>query len=161
MRHIIHILILLWLSTAASACLAEELPTLAIIIASDVNIAPIKVLPKNELSLIYWRKKQYWQGGIRMRPVNLHAEHPLRLQFSKTVLGSLPSRQTSYWNGLYFHGTNPPHSLQSEEAVIRFVSSTKGSIGYIDACKADARVKTVLWIKSNRITTHKPNFNCQ
>lgn len=139
---------------------AEEARPLAVIVASNPEIAIAQQLNARELGAIYWKKKQYWQGGARIHPVNLHAEHPLRIYFSKAVLGSLPSEQGDYWNGLYFHGTTPPYSVQSEEAVLRYVSITKGAIGYVDACKLDDRVKPLLWIENSTISPSKPNFNC-
>jgi len=139
---------------------AEESHPLAVIVSSTPEIAVIQQIATRELSLIYWRKKQYWEDGVRIHPVNLHAEHPLRMYFSKAVLGSLPNEQADYWNGLYFHGTTPPYSLQSEESVLRYVGSTKGAVGYVDACKLDERVKPVLWITSNTISTSKPVLNC-
>ncbi len=145
----------------APSVFAEESRAMAVIVSSNPEIAAVQQLNTRDLELIYWKKKQYWQGGTRMRPVNLHAEHPLRIAFSKAVLGSLPSEQADYWNGLYFHGITPPYSLQSEEAVLRYVSITKGAIGYIDACRLDDRVKPVLWINDSNISNIKPAFNCQ
>jgi len=140
----------------AQTCLADEAQPLAVIVSSKPELAMVTQLAPHELSLIYWRKKQYWQDGVRIHPVNLHAEHPLRLSFSKTVLGSAPTDQNDYWNGLYFHGTTPPYSVQSEEAVLRYISDTKGAIGYVDACKVDTRVKAMLWIVNEKISATKP-----
>ncbi len=139
---------------------AEEPHPLAVIVSSNPEIAAVQQLASRELNLIYWRKKQYWQDGIRIHPVNLQSEHPLRIYFSKTVLGSLPNEQSDYWNGLYFHGTTPPYSVQSEEAVLRYVNITRGAIGYVDGCKLDSRVKPLLWIENGTISTSKPVFNC-
>lgn len=139
---------------------AEENPPLAIIVSSNPEIAFTQQLAVRELSQIYWRKKQYGPNSVRIHPVNLHAEHPLRLYFSKTVLGSLPNEQADYWNGLYFHGTTPPYSVQSEEAVLRYVSNTKGAIGYVNACKLDERVKPLLWLIDDSISASKPALNC-
>lgn len=139
---------------------AEESPPLAIIVSSNPEIAFTQQLAVRELSQIYWRKKQYWPNGVRIHPVNLHAEHPLRLYFSKTVLGTLPNEQADYWNGLYFHGTTPPYSVQSEEAVLRYVSNTRGAIGYVNACKLDERVKPLLWLADDSISASKPALNC-
>ena len=137
---------------------AEATPIIAIIVSSDAQIAPQKPIASNELSLIYWRKKQYLDGGQQVHPVNLHAEHPLRIAFSATVLKSLPKDQTDYWNGIYFHGVNPPRSLLSEEAVIRYVTETKASIGYINACLLDERVKPILWIVKEKIINTPPEY---
>lgn len=139
---------------------AEDNQPLAIIVSSNPEIAFTQQLAVRELSQIYWRKKQYGPNGVRLHPVNLHAEHPLRLYFSKTVLGSLPNEQADYWNGLYFHGTTPPYSVQSEEAVLRYVSNTKGAIGYVNACKLDERVKPLLWLSDDSISASKPPLNC-
>ncbi len=140
---------------------AEESRPLAIIVSSNPETAVIQQLNPRDLAPVYWKKKQYWQGGERIRPVNLHSEHPLRIHFSKVVLDSMPSEQGDYWNGLYFHGTTPPYSVQSEEAVLRYVSITKGAIGYVDACNLDDRVKPLLWIDDNTFSNNKPALHCQ
>lgn len=144
----------------AHVSLADEPRPIAVVIASNAEITSTKPILAEDLNLIFWRKKQYWQGGQRIHPVNLHAEHPLRLVFSKKVLGTLPAEQANYWNGLYFHGTSPPYSVQSEEAVLRYVATTKGAIGYVDACKVDARVKAILWLDDNVLSTQKPSLKC-
>lgn len=159
-KHLLAVLCVFYGQTFTHISYADETHPIAIIVSSTPDIAVIRQLSTRELSLIYWRKKQYWQDGVRIHPANLHAEHPLRLYFSKIVLGNLPNEQTDYWNGLYFHGITPPYSVQSEEAVIRYVAKTKGAIGYIDACKLDERVKPVMWIENNNISTSKPVFNC-
>lgn len=134
---------------------------IAVIVSSNTEIAPISSIALSELRLIYWRKKQYWSGGHPIQPVNLHAEHPLRLLFSKTVLNNLPKEQSDYWNEQYFHGVRPPRSVQSEEAMLRYVTDTKGSIGYVDACHIDHRVHPILWISKNAITADSPDkLNC-
>jgi hypothetical protein len=58
----------------------------------------------------------------------------LRRAFSQSVLGGVPEGFEDYWRKLYFQGVLPPHVLASEEAVIRFVSSTPGAIGYVTSC---------------------------
>lgn len=131
-------------------------PVIAIIVHSD----ELKVAT-NELSLIYWRKQLYWPKGQRIKPVNLRSEHPLRQQFSQTILGSLPKKQIDYWNGQYFNGILPPYSVNSEEAVLRYVAQTSGAIGYVDACHVDSRVKAVMWIEQDQISTAAPeNLRC-
>lgn len=158
---ILQLLSFLIISVTSWHAQAEVTPIIAIIVSSDAQIAPQKLIASNELSLIYWRKKQYLEGGQPVHPVNLHAEHPLRLAFSAAVLKSLPKDQTDYWNGVYFHGVSPPRSLLSEEAVIRYVTETKGSIGYINACLLDARVKPILWIVKEKIINTPPeNIDC-
>lgn len=160
MRFIVFSLTCWWLSL--NLVYAEESPVIAVIVSSSADVAPVSNLAASELRLIYWRKKEFWQGGQRMQPANLHAEHPLRLLFSKVVLNNLPKEQTDYWNERYFHGVRPPRSLQSEEAMLRFVADTKGSIGYVDACHTDKRVQSILWISKDHISTEAPeHLNCK
>ena len=137
---------------------ANDAEVLAIIVPHNQTTKPPAAA---ELSLIFWRKKLYWADGNRMQPVNLPADNPIRRQFSQHILGSLPETQTEYWNGLYFHGTSPPHVVGSQEAMLRFVAETSGAIGYVAACKVDNRVKAVLWIgRDGSVTTTPPLLDC-
>jgi len=135
--------------------------TIAIVVANNQNVDDLKLAPNN-LNLIYWRKQLYWPRGLRIKPVNLKSEHPLRLQFSQTILGSTPKAQVDYWNGQYFNGVLPPYSVNSEEAVIRYVSQTKGAVGYVNACLVDERVKAVLWLTpdGDTLANNPPALNC-
>lgn len=146
----------LLLSVLPLAHAENNAPVIAIIANSDV----LRV-STDELGLIYWRKQLYWQQGQRIKPVNLRPEHPLRQQFSQIILGSPPKKQVDYWNGQYFNGILPPYSVNSEEAVLRYVAQTSGAIGYVDACHVDSRVKAVMWIAQEQISTAAPeNLRC-
>lgn len=162
MRKVLTTWALLCVMQITNVAMAEDnVPVIAVVVASNQNSDELK-LTQTHLSLIYWRTQLYWPKGQRIKPVNLRAEHPLRLQFSQKILGTLPKQQIDYWNGLYFNGISPPHVVDSEEAVIRYVADTKGSIGYINACLVDSRIKTLLWIDHDKFTTNAPNnLYCQ
>lgn len=152
--------LLLVFSMTSNAIADENKAIIAIVIASNQNTDDLKFAP-NQLSLIYWRKQLYWPKGLRVRPVNLSTEHPLRQRFSQAILGSLPKAQIDYWNGQYFNGVLPPYSVNSEEAVIRYVTQNNGAIGYVDACLVDERVKAVIWLTPNgNVLSNKPAINC-
>ena len=51
-----------------------------------------------------------------------------------------------YWREMYFHGVLPPHVLASEAAVILFVSTTPGAIGYVSGCVPQHGVNVVLTV---------------
>jgi ABC-type phosphate transport system substrate-binding protein len=142
------------------SALANE-SIIAVIVASNQSIDDLKLAP-NQLSLIYWRKQLYWPKGLRIKPVNLSTEHPLRQQFSQKILGGLPKTQIDYWNGQYFNGVLPPYSVNSEEAVLRYVTQTNGAIGYVSACAVDSRVKALFWIINNQVAANAPdNLDCK
>ena len=122
--------------------------------AADEGLAVIvsashgKSIKKDDLALIFKRKKQFWADGGKIQAVNLPASNPLRRTFSQTVLGASPEELEKYWNDLYFHGISPPFVLGSEEAVLRFVAETPGAIGYVPLCSADSRVFIALVISA-------------
>lgn len=100
-------------------------------------------LSRLELAQIFRSKVDVDADGRRIVPVNLAVGHPAREAFSVAVLGRTPQQLQSYWNEQYFHGKKPPLVLDSEEAVIRFVASTPGAIGYVFDCAVDDRVQIV------------------
>jgi hypothetical protein len=120
-----------------------------------------KGLKKDDLELVFKRKKLFWNDGTKAQPVNLPASHPLRRSFSLAVLGHMPEEMEKYWNDMYFHGVSPPHVLTSTEAVLRFVAETPGAVGYVPLCSADSRVSIALVISSNgRISDEIPAIDC-
>ena len=116
-----------------------------------VIVAPghAKSLKKDDLALLFKRKKLFWADGIKAQPANLPASHPLRRLFSQAVLGHTPEELEKYWNDLYFHGISPPHVPASEEAMLRFIAETPGAIGYVPFCSADSRVAVAPAITAN------------
>ena len=107
---------------------------------------PLDTLSQETLKLIYLRKSQIDAEGNRWIPLNLPVADPLRRGFSLTLFSILPEEQDDYWNIQYFNGISPPKVMASEEAILRFVASTTGSIGYVRKQKADSRVKVLLLI---------------
>lgn len=146
-------LLLVALALMPASALPAENETIAVIVPKGMVVSSISPV---ELSLIFWRKKLYWADGKRMHPLNLPTDNPLRRQFSQRILGSLPDAQTDYWNDQYFHGNSPPHVVNSQEAMLRYVTESPGGIGYVQGCKVDARVKVLLWLRADGSTSNTP-----
>jgi ABC-type phosphate transport system substrate-binding protein len=113
-----------------------------------IIIAPghAKSLKKEELALIFKRKKLFWSDGTKIQPVNLPATNPLRHLFSQAILGASPEELEKYWNDVYFHGISPPFVLSSEQAVVHFVSETPGAIGYVSLCALQEPHVEIAWV---------------
>ncbi|MDR2875276.1 MAG: substrate-binding domain-containing protein [Methylobacillus sp.] len=141
---ILFLLVVVALLLPPFAVAAEE--PVAVIVPRDFAG---RVPNAQNLALIFKRKKLTWDDGTRIQPVNLPADHAARRLFSQRILKSAPEAQTQYWNEMYFQGIYPPHVVASPEAMLRYVADTAGAIGYIPACKLDARVKAVLWLDAN------------
>jgi hypothetical protein len=133
------------------AALALALTPLAGGAAADQGIAivvapghPLVGLDRRRLAAIFKRKQRVSADGAALVPVNLPATAPLRIAFSRAVFAQDPAGLDHYWNERYFHGIPPPHVVDSVEAMLRFVVATPGAIGYVPACRADARVRVLL-----------------
>lgn len=120
--------------------------------AADESLAVIvapghaKGLKREDLTLIFKRKKLFWNDGSKVQPVNLPASNMFRRAFSQAVLSATPEELEKYWNDVYFHGISPPFVLSSEHAVMHFVAGTPGAIGYVPFCSIDAHVEVALVI---------------
>lgn len=128
-----------------------------------VIVAPgyAKLLKKEDLALIFKRKKLFWSDGSKVQAVNLPASNPYRNAFSQAVLATSPAELEKYWNDMYFHGISPPYVVSSEEAVLRFVAETPGAIGYVPFCSVNSRVAIVLVISpGGRISDDISSVSC-
>lgn len=84
-----------------------------------------------EVRRIFLRRQRFWRDGSLIAPVNLPAASPIRVAFSRAVLGRSPRQLAEFWNQLYFQGILPPPVLDSERAILLYVARTPGSIGYV------------------------------
>lgn len=129
----------------AFAAPAQADEAIAVIVAPQHGDARFDV---SDLALVFRRKRQYWPDGSRIQPVNLAADDPVRIAFSRAVLGADPTALDNYWNEEYFRGIRPPYVVGSSEAMLRFVADTPGAVGYVSACQASSAVAVIAYIDS-------------
>lgn len=99
------------------------------------------------LRAIYLKKIFLDRTGTSLIPVNLPPDSPLRQLFARGVIHMGESQLRDYWNRRYFQGVSPPYVLGSQKAVVRFIASTPGAIGYVRPCFADSTVRKVLLLE--------------
>ena len=80
---------------------------------------------------LFLLRDRFWPSGAAAHPVNLPASSKLREGFTYEMFGQSVKDQAAYWNERYFHGTRPPPTVASEEAVLLFVARTPGALGYV------------------------------
>jgi len=135
------------MALAATPSLSGE-PRLAIVTSAT---APPTItgnrLDLRALRRIYRRQQLLWRNGERILPLNLPASSPLRSAFTQSLFKRSVTEMATYWNEAYFDGKRPPHVVDSQEAVLRFVTRYPGAIGYIATCRTDARVKVLMTLK--------------
>jgi len=135
--------------------LAAPLLLCLAVLAGPVAAAPALVVVANpllaqpparraDLARVFRRRQRITADGKALVPVNLPAAHPLRQAFTELLYHRSPLAMRDYWDEQYFHGISPPVVVGSQEAVLRFVHQTPGAIGYVAACRVDARVRVVL-----------------
>ncbi|MDH4285218.1 MAG: hypothetical protein OEV35_07855 [Gallionellaceae bacterium] len=136
MRAILLSLAVLW----ASQGQAGEL-----LVISSTQV-PDATLSVNQLADIYMLKKTFWSGKLQVVPVNREASSQEREKFSEAVFNLPPQELAEYWNKLRFQGKLPPLVQTSDQAVLGFVRTVPGAIGYINASRLPPDVKVLLRI---------------
>ncbi len=128
---------------AGAAMCAPAGAQVAVVVGAAARMPP---WGQAELAPVWLRHRQF-ADGVRLQPVNLPAGQTLRRWFSQQVLGQSPEELEGYWRDQYFNGVLPPYVLASEEAVLRFVATTPGAIGYVPACLVDKRVRVLVLLE--------------
>lgn len=105
---------------------------------------PDITLTVEQLADIYSLKKYFWSDNTRVVPVNREASSEERGKFSRAVFDLSPLELAEYWNKLRFQGKLPPLIQASDQAVLGFVRSVPGAIGYIHANQPVSGVKILL-----------------
>jgi ABC-type phosphate transport system substrate-binding protein len=106
-----------------------DLPFVVIVNRSN----SVTSLRRAELSAILMRKSRSWPDRAEIVPIDRPAKSGLREAFSKSIHGKSAAYVVRYWQRLIFSGRGvPPRELSSDAAVIEFVSSNSGAIGYVD-----------------------------
>lgn len=115
-----------------------------LVIAS--NKVPDDSITVEQLADIYSLRKAYWTNNIQVVPINREASSVEREKFSEAVFYLPPQEMGEYWNRLRFQGKLPPTIQTSDQAVMSFVRSVPGAIGYINASHKPTGVKILLEI---------------
>jgi len=134
MRVLLLILGILW----ALSGQAGGLLVIASTQVPDVNISV------KQLADIYTLKRNFWADQTQVVPVNREASSVEREKFSEAVFNLSPLELAEYWNRLRFQGKLPPLIQISDQAVLGFVRSVPGAIGYINANQVPTGVKILI-----------------
>jgi ABC-type phosphate transport system substrate-binding protein len=107
----------------------------------------VSSLNRAQLSAIFMRRTRSWRDGTEVRPVEPPSRSRVREQFSRAVHGKSVAYVTRYWHRVIFAGRGvPPEELPSDAAVLAFVKTNRGAIGYVDGATlpgGDVKVITV------------------
>jgi ABC-type phosphate transport system substrate-binding protein len=80
------------------------------------------------------KKRVRWDDGAAIHPVDLPSQSSVREKFSHAVLKRSVAAVRSYWQQRIFSGRGvPPPEVASDEAVVRYVATHPGGIGYVSS----------------------------
>jgi ABC-type phosphate transport system substrate-binding protein len=103
----------------------------------------VSSLSRAELSAIFMRRRRSWRDGTEVRPVEPSSRSHVRERFSRAVHGKSVAFVTRYWHRVIFAGRGvPPEELPSDAAVLEYVRTHRGAIGYVESQPGDG-VKTL------------------
>lgn len=112
-----------------------------IVAHSDV---PVAELTASAVSNLFLKKDSKFPGGPEAVPVDQPASAAIREAFSKAVHGRSTAAVVTFWQQQVFSGKDtPPSTKATDDAVIAFVKSTPGAIGYVREGTAADGVKVV------------------
>lgn len=120
---------------------------LAIIGHPDSDVGALDVQKVRNLFL---GERKSFPNGLHATPVNHAAGSPDRKDFFASIMYMTESGYSRHWKRKISVGTgNSPVELSSYNEVLHTIANTPGSIGYIDADRADDSVKVLLTVSSN------------
>ena len=122
--------------------------------APDTPDAPFKVIvnakvagtavPRGTLAHIYLGRVKRWSDGRPIAAVDLPSNSPVRIAFTTRVLDMTMLAVRAHWMQLLPAGDRPPLTRTSDDAVIGYVASQPGGVGYVsEGAVLPDSVKTV------------------
>ncbi len=101
-------------------------------------------LSSGDLRRFFMKQRRFWSDGTPVIAVNQTAATPVRTAFERLIFGRDAATLPAYWNQRYFEGLFPPITLDSDEAVLRYVAAKENAIGYVDTRSVDGSVHVAL-----------------
>jgi len=112
------------------------------IIVNQSNKA--STLTAKEVSDFFLMKRTKWSDNTKVTPVDLSSNSDVRESFSKSVHKKSTGQIRAFWQQSVFSGKGtPPREMKNDLAVISFVKSNKGAIGYISSGTNAEGVKVI------------------
>lgn len=103
----------------------------------------VSKLSKKDVRNIFLGKKTTWDDNTKIVFV-IQEDTPTHEAFLEKYLRKSPSQFKRYWKDKVFTGKGSlPQAFASEQNLIKFVSETKGALGYVSAGTNLNEVKTI------------------
>ncbi len=95
--------------------------------------AATSVLSKKDVGYIFLGKRTTWNNRDKIT-FAIQKESPIHEIFLKKFVNKTPIQFANFWKKQIFTGKGSlPKSFSSDQEMIKFISETKGAIGYVSA----------------------------
>lgn len=138
----------LWLLLAPallseSTAEAESAPPTHVVIVHPKSAAT--AVSREILGDIFLKKAARWETGESALPVDQKSGTVVREVFSRSVLRRSTAAVRSYWMQRIFSGREvPPPELDGDSAVVSYVASHVGAVGYVSPSANVSGVKPLI-----------------
>jgi ABC-type phosphate transport system substrate-binding protein len=93
-----------------------------------------RVVDRKFLADAFLRRATHWPDDTPILPVDLAPDARARARFTQDILARSVASVRSYWQQRIFSGQGlPPPELTDDEAVVSYVLTHPGAIGYVSA----------------------------
>lgn len=117
-------------SSAAHAQTTSTGPRDILLVVSSAN--PIRSLTIAQVRRIFLKEVTLWSNGWPITVFERSTEHPIRAQFTATVIGKTQTQMSEYWLGLELTRSLDPPKMSRTPALLRqYLERVKGGIGYV------------------------------
>jgi ABC-type phosphate transport system substrate-binding protein len=124
--------VLTFVALAAAAGAADSSRSAYVLIMHPGN--PVSRLDRKFVAELFFRRATRWSDDTPVRPVDLGPDSPARSRVSQEILSRSVASVRSYWQQQIFSGQGlPPPELPGDDAVVSYVVSHPGAIGYVAA----------------------------
>ena len=104
---------------------------------------PEDSLAKNDIRDIFLGKKSMWSDGSKVELVMLDDANVTRV-ILKELVRKTTSQFRTYWKKKVFTGRGKaPRSFETTDALVEYIISTDGAIGYIPKSANNSQLKTI------------------
>jgi len=125
----------------ASPGVAQQTPGFLVVVHPENRVS---ALTPEELSDLFLKRSTRWPDGTAVLPVDQPANSRARETFSKAVFGRSPTAMVAHWQQQIFSGRGvPPPQFETDSAVLEYVASNVGAVGYISATAQLGKVNVV------------------
>lgn len=101
-------------------------------------------LNAQQVKRIFTGKQRQFDDGSSVIPINQPEGSAARTQFDSSVLGRSTSQITAYWSKRVFTGKGqPPIVVVSDSAMLSYVQSTPGAVGYLSDNVEPKKVRVI------------------